>query len=390
MEYTSLILTLLLSLLLINFHWKKNKSILFCIYSILILNSRELLYIFLQEKSHEVFLAIFYIHNLPFTFLAGPALYFYVQSFVVGKFEFRAKQLIHVIPALICFIIIFPYLTISMDEKIDYFRTINSNGTDLRFYENATFLLPLKFLQVGVILLNYSYCVMSLLYLLKIYFNDGNKNKNRVYTLLKLTGLIMLFLVLPYGLIIFKILSSSELFKTPIIEYQLIPFIKIPALFNLFLPFCLLLFPSWMYLVKTNSALSFNAITPFNSSNQKNAELEKAIHLNEAEMLIDYLQVKKPYLKTEFSLHQITKDLDIPQAKVIDIFNSHLKMSFPKYRNKLRVDYAVELIKNNDHLVTTLHGISQKAGFKNKTTFNSAFKEYMNCTPTEWIEKNNH
>jgi len=299
-------------------------------------------------------------------------------------------QLIHVIPALICFISISPYLLIPMDEKIEYFRAINTKDVELRFFENATFLLSLKYLQVGVSLLNYSYCIMTMVYLLKIYFNDGNKNNKRVSTILKLTGLIMLFLVLPLGLIIFKILSYSELYNTPNINFQLISFIKIPALITLFLPFSLLLFPSWMYLIKPNSALSFNYLTPFNSSNLKNSKLETSIHLNEAEMLIDYLQVKKPYLKTDFSLHQITKDLDLPQAKVIDIFNLHLKMSFPKYRNKLRVDYAIELIKNNDHLVTTLHGISQKAGFKNKTTFNSAFKEYMNCTPTEWIEKNNH
>jgi len=390
MEYASLILTFLLSLLLIIFHWKKNKNILFCIYSILILNSRVLLYVFQQEKSHEVFLAIFYIHNLPFTFLAGPALYFYTQSFLTGKFEFRPKLFIHVIPAFICLIAIYPYLFISMHEKIEYFRAINTKNSQIEFFENVTFLLPLKFLQVGATLLNYGYCIMTILYLLKINFNDGIKNKNRVHTLLKLIGLIMVLVILPFGFIIFKTLSNSNLNETSIINYQLIPLIKIPALFTLFLPFCLLLFPSWLYLIKSNSALSINDLTPLKANNQQNSELEKNFNLNEAEMLIDYLHLKKPYLKTEFSLHQITKDLDLPQAKVIDIFNSYLKMSFPKYRNKLRIDYALELIKNNEHLITTLHGISQKSGFKNKSTFNSAFKEYMNCTPSEWIEKNNH
>jgi AraC-like DNA-binding protein len=276
-----------------------------------------------------------------------------------------------------------------MNEKIEYFRAINLKGSEIKFLENATFLLPLKYMQIGVSFFNYSYCGLTVYYLVKNYLNVGNKNKDRIFTILKLTGLFMLFLALPLGLIIIKIMSYSELYDTHVINFQLIHFIKIPTIFTLFLPFCLLLFPSWMYLIKPNSVLSFNAITPFNSSNQKNSELEKVIHLNEAEILIDYLHVKKPYLNTEFSLHQITKDLDIPQAKVIDIFKIHLKMSFPKYRNKLRVDYAIELIKNNDHLITTLHGISQKAGFRNKTTFNTAFKECMNCTPTEWIEKNN-
>jgi AraC-like DNA-binding protein len=163
-----------------------------------------------------------------------------------------------------------------------------------------------------------------------------------------------------------------------------------PSLFTLFLPFCLLLFPSWMYLNNSNSLPIFNQLNSFSSSKLENPEPQKIFHFNEVELLVDYLHEKKPYLNNDFSLHQIAKELDIPQAKVIDIFNLHLKMSFPKYRNKLRVDYAIELIKNNDHLITTLHGISQKAGFRNKATFYSAFKECTNCTPTEWIEKNNH
>lgn len=388
MEYTSLILTLLLSLLLIIFHWKKNKSILLFIYSILIINFRELFYIFLQEKSHEVFLAIFHIHNLPFTFLAGPAFYFYIQSFVAEKFEFRAKHLIHVLPALICFISIFPYFLVPMNEKIEYFQAINMKDSGLRFIESASFIIPVKILQIGVTIFNYSYWTVTLLYLIKINLNNRKKNKNSIFTLLQLTSLLILILGLPFGFITLKILSHSELYETSAISFQLIPFVKIHSLFTLFLPFCLLLFPSWMYLIKPNSVVSLNNLTPFYASNKKNSELEKAIQLNEAEILVDYLHEKKPYLDINFSLHQIAKDLDIPQAKVIDIFNLHLKMSFPKYRNKLRVDYAIELIKNNDHLITTLHGISQKAGFKNKTTFNSAFKECTNCTPTEWIEKN--
>lgn len=371
------------------YHWKQNKGILFFIYLFLIINCRELLYIFLQEKSHEIFLAILYIHILPFTFLVGPALYFYIQSFVIGKFEFRSRQLIHVIPALICFIIIFPYFTISVDEKIDYFRTINSNGTDLRFFKNVTFLLPLRYLQIGVSFFNYSYCGASIFYMIKNYLNNRKKNKNSIFTVLKLTSLLVICIGIPLILIILNILSHSEIYDTPIISYQLIQIIKIPSLFTLFLPFCLLIFPSWMYLNNSNSLPIFNHLNSFSFSNQKNAELEKVFHSNEVEMLVDYLHEKKPYLDINFSLHQIAKELDIPQAKVIDMFNAHLKMSFPKYRNKLRVDYVIELIKNNDHLITTLQGISQKAGFRNKATFYSAFKECTNCTPKEWIEKNN-
>ena len=105
-------------------------------------------------------------------------------------------------------------------------------------------------------------------------------------------------------------------------------------------------------------------------------------------MLIEYLHEKKPYLNIDFSLHQIAKDLDIPQAKVIDIFKSNLKMSFPIYRNQLRVEYAIGLLKNDVHKSMSIEGIAYQSGFKTKSSFYSAFRSIYQMTPTEWIEKN--
>jgi len=57
-------------------------------------------------------------------------------------------------------------------------------------------------------------------------------------------------------------------------------------------------------------------------------------------------------------------------------------------RNKLRIDYAMDLFKNGAHLKNSISGIATDAGFKNRATFYIAFKEVTQMTPIEWINEN--
>jgi AraC-like DNA-binding protein len=63
-------------------------------------------------------------------------------------------------------------------------------------------------------------------------------------------------------------------------------------------------------------------------------------------------------------------------------------MPFPKMRNQLRVDYAMDLFKNNAHLKNSISGIASESGFKNRATFYLAFKDIAKMTPIEWIKQN--
>jgi AraC-like DNA-binding protein len=57
-------------------------------------------------------------------------------------------------------------------------------------------------------------------------------------------------------------------------------------------------------------------------------------------------------------------------------------------RNQLRIDYALEMFKNNAHVKNSISGIATDSGFKNRATFYKAFKEVTNMTPIEWINEN--
>lgn len=64
-------------------------------------------------------------------------------------------------------------------------------------------------------------------------------------------------------------------------------------------------------------------------------------------------------------------------------FNSYLSCGFNSYLNGLRARHAAVLLTEND---MELSDIAFKSGFSNYRTFNRAFKEVYNTTPSEFIK----
>ena len=110
--------------------------------------------------------------------------------------------------------------------------------------------------------------------------------------------------------------------------------------------------------------------------------------LTDASRIVHFLNIEKPYLAPGVSIHDLVRQVDIPQKTVTDCFNKVIKVPFPKMRNQLRVDYAMDLFKNNAHLKNSISGIASESGFKNRATFYLAFKDVAKMTPIEWIKQN--
>jgi AraC-like DNA-binding protein len=124
------------------------------------------------------------------------------------------------------------------------------------------------------------------------------------------------------------------------------------------------------------------------TGNSENNDSIKSELVSESSRIMSYLNEEKPYLSPVFSIHDIVSTLDIPQKNVTDSFNKVIKIPFPRMRNQLRVDHAIEMFKNNMHLKISIEGIAAESGFNNRATFYKAFREVTNTTPIEWIKEN--
>jgi len=108
----------------------------------------------------------------------------------------------------------------------------------------------------------------------------------------------------------------------------------------------------------------------------------------EKDKIVTYITNEKPYLSPTFSMHTLSKDLNIPHLRVSSCFNKEMNISFPEYRKRKRVDHAIALFKEGAHKKMSMEGISAQSGFKNKSSFFLAFQTEFMLTPTEWIAKN--
>jgi AraC-like DNA-binding protein len=106
------------------------------------------------------------------------------------------------------------------------------------------------------------------------------------------------------------------------------------------------------------------------------------------ERIIAFIEQEKPFLQVGFTLHDLSQELNIPYIRVINCFKKELNTSFPAYRKKLRIAHAISLMRAGAHLTISIDGIAERAGFKSKSIFYTAFKEEHGMTPTEWMKRN--
>ena len=158
----------------------------------------------------------------------------------------------------------------------------------------------------------------------------------------------------------------------------------------LILPLSFLLMPNLLYGDQNNASLLDKLILVYKRMTTRvesfqETPFEKS---DDLDRIVSYIEKEKPYLNTAFSLHDISRNLNIPHIRVTTCFSKQLKVPFPAYRNKLRVEHATALFRSGAHLNTSIEGIAAMSGFKSKSIFYTAFKTVYGVNPMEWMKEN--
>lgn len=368
----NLILMFFVILILLKNHFKKNRGTVYILLSALCLQNKILAESFNMSELQESFLFRFFLLHEIFSFLALPFLWLYLNT--VFKKPLLAKPYLVALflPFLIVAINFLPFYSFSLSDKIQIYQEPNSPLAQTSFlwfsWNSMNKINALYNSILGIATL------VSLFYKLE---RSKHSLSRRSY-----------FLILQIGILCF-------------IAFILINVLKVYIYFNHFeidkpewlgmlamaLPLSILLFPNFVYDNPINSDLNFY-LQMMNRFSKQEVETVNNELVAEASRIVHFLNVEKPYLVQGFSIHDVVKQLDLPQKTVTDCFNKVIKVPFPKMRNQLRVDFAMEMFKNNSHLNKSISGIATEAGFKNRATFYIAFKEYTKMTPIDWIKQN--
>lgn len=119
---------------------------------------------------------------------------------------------------------------------------------------------------------------------------------------------------------------------------------------------------------------------PINKATKPLLDEDKIVKISTK--LDTYLLEKKPFLNPKIRMPEIATAIDITPNEFSWYLNEHKKTNFFTFIKELRIDHAVQLLKDISYEPYTLEAISKMSGFQSKTTFNNRFKEIKKVTPS--------
>jgi len=372
MLIANLILLLIVVYILLKNHLLKNRHIVYGIIAI-IATSIKLMsssYPISEFEQFPIILTLV-LHSGFIAFLPIPFAILYLNGILPKSQKIGAFAYLLILPALIYTINFIPYILLPIADKIQMMSFPNSAQVNECFIwvslNRANTIRDLYNNICGGILLIFMFRIIQQ--------GKQSLSKKNYFALIQLVVIIgTFFIVVTYN----NLMLHGE-FKTP----------KVYGLIPLIIPLSFIFFPNYLFHNTINNDLTFylKIVNRFKKNGEKMEGVDDEIIVTSS-AIISYLRDKKPYLSPGFSKHDIVTHLDIPQKTVTDCFNKVIKIPFPRMRNQLRIEYAIDLFKNDAHLKNSISGIATDAGFTNRATFYTAFKEVTKMTPFEWINEN--
>src|SRR5690606_37624974 len=89
----------------------------------------------------------------------------------------------------------------------------------------------------------------------------------------------------------------------------------------------------------------------------------------------------KIFQNVDLSLEGLAKQIGAPKHHLTQLLNIRMKKTFNQYINGLRVDYACEVLSENE---SSIEEIAYDCGFNSKASFNRNFKTITGYTPSEY------
>jgi AraC-like DNA-binding protein len=390
MLFTSVVLVLIVSFLLLLNNWSINKGIIFFVLAILIVGMRQLTFLLAMTTGYDYWLAILLIHFDPFIALLATFCLYYFKSLINGKLVIDRYFFLCAIPALVVLVNIFPYYSVPFANKLAYYT---NEQRHIPYTEPANFsfvLFPFHVQRTFLFVTNSIIFFLAFRYLYQAKKRGSTFLKKRVLQLINQLFIVIPIIVFPIFALVIYATSQSYHAEGVVFRNESYAADGYFFLILLILPISFLFMPTFLYGDLPNKPFVIRLLSIYKRFTQANPGFQETSFekSDDLERIVNYIEKEKPYVNTSFSLHDISRSLNIPHIRVTTCFSKQLKVSFPTYRNKLRVEYATELFRSGAHLNTSIEGIAAMSGFKSKSIFYTAFKAVYGVNPMEWIKEN--
>lgn len=104
-------------------------------------------------------------------------------------------------------------------------------------------------------------------------------------------------------------------------------------------------------------------------------------------MLLKYMDEKKPYLNPELSMSDLAKGCGCTTHTLSQLFSLFLKRSYYDFVSEYRVKEFKRLAADSHYNKYTINALAEKCGFRSRTPFLTAFKKFTGKTPKDYLKE---
>lgn len=334
---------------------------------------------FFQDRFPLLKHAYFWVFCFPLHYLPGCTVYLYTKSILEKTKKITRKDYLHFVPALLHFLELLPFYLLNAEKKQFLFTKYLLNPQ--HFYQLPYFVLPMNihvFLKMGSYLF---YILLTVPLLIKFYKNNPlwiTRNNHIWFWLTRHIGIHLISILAPF---IIMLLYKKDIYRDLLIMTPVI-FILTIVVFLFFKPTILygLNYKENYMIAKAQNEQEITNPKTFKLSDLKTKEYKEKIEL--------LIQNEKIFLIKNYSLTDMSADLDIPLHHLSQVINKEFGTNFVSFINNSRIDYIIKHRYDPAWSQFSLEGIAAEAGFNSKNSFFKAFKIATGKTPSEYFKNN--
>jgi AraC-like DNA-binding protein len=312
------------------------------------------------QKNGSLLSTAFLLSHLSFVL---PFLSYIYTNYFIGK-KLRIINIEHVLFYLsVCYLIYFIFIFLGNNDKIEFIYNLKNGNFSMSF-----------------VVLNFIFLGNNIYYsLLNIY----NINKAKKYLKGNIDQIkIRFILIFNYALLSLTLISvASYLILPPFIaEFIIMPIMMIAVFFIV------------LFSAKTHESLfTKKQLAVF----IKEGKIVKGGNLITTETTDDYkLPIEKInkeiedniFLDNSLTLTSFSEKIEVKPYLLSQIFKNHYKTNFYDFINKKRIDYSIDLLKENKQNKLSIEGIGLSSGFNSRVSYYRNFKKNYGITPKEFIK----
>jgi len=297
-----------------------------------------------------------------FSFLYGPLLYFYFKR-IAGKYQFKLVDVLHLIPSVALFVYFLPIYLLPAEEKFSIL---------FNKYETTYFIIIAVVTIKSISLAIYGFLIY------KLYRSCLNiKPRQHVEILKWKRNITILNSIYVVSYIIYGIAIINKIFVDVLIYPQIVSM----SIIVLYVGYTAYVQPK----VFSKKYLFSGLILKYQKSG-----LTEGFSNDLKEQLLHLFTVEKIYKRNDINLDILSQKLGTTRHNLSQVINEHFDVNFFSLINKYRIYEAQEIFKNDINNNLNIIDVAYDVGFNNKVTFNKAFKDQTELTPSQYIKHLNN